>query len=1402
MPALQTAVLGVLIAAAVSMVVFRVAMPYAFADSQIVRETAWQQTGQEPGPISVAIRSVVGINPQWWNNMEQIQAQQTPEAFFPPALQWTARAPIIFPLTNMILYGMGLTAGLLAWLAFLWAVGRISQARPDWLAHALPVFWIGTYFLFMGTRWVKSIRYFLPLYPFLFLLAGWALVYLWQRSEVKWQKAAVGLLAAVVILPSLLWANAFTEIYRQPVTRVTASAWMFDNIPSGATLLYETAADPSRVAGPQEYQLPLRGFDFFAEGMPLYLHFRLPEDGTVTAVRLNYLRNPLGQAANSTLRVTLNPDSALPASAEYSFALDNERRAVTIPLPPTRAAAAGQNLLLVEHIGGAAVEAGTSIIANEHWDDPLPVRYDGRDPYSGYYQGVREGQIPITNIDNFEKREGFERWLAEADVIALSSQRALWHVPRLPLTYPMTTRYFEALFNGELGFDLVAEFHADLHIGPLYISDTGGKLGWGAPPTIGWPPPGEHAAEEAFSVYDHPPVWIFRKTERYDPTVVSQILGEIDLNQVVFTNPGQATQARNGLVLSSEEVARQQAGGTFRELFNPDGVLSQNPWLAAVVWWLAVVALGWIAFPIAYIALRGLPDRGLSLSRILALLLISYFGWLMGSLKWLPFTRPTLLLGLALMALASALILWRRWPEIRAFLRENGQLVGFSELFSLGLYLLFILVRLGNPDVWDVIWGGEKPMDLAYFTAVMKSTTFPPYDPWFAGGYINYYYYGFVYVGGLTLLLGIVPAVAYNLILPMLYSFVGLGVFGLTYNLVLTADRRRQTADDAPQTTGGRRSAVGGQLSAVGSQRSAVIAGVFAAMLAVLLGNLAQVRLIMDVWLRAGSSGVNTGLTAVDNLAQFLSGGYNLLIRGQNAPIYPGDWFWSATRAIAHAPGEAGPITEFPFFTFLYGDLHAHMIALPLTLLALGWAFSLVMGHGLTRINTDSLLAWLVGVLAIGSLRPTNTWDWPTYLFIGALAIAYSVYRRHGRFGLQMAGQAGLHIVALVALTTLAFLPFSQNYGAGYTSLQLWQGSKTPVGDYLLIHGLFLFLAVTHLLRELRAWGSEWTTDGLARWQPVIWPLVGALALFPLVMFVMWLRGYLIAPIALPIIVLAGILGLRPNLPVARRIVLILISSAVGLTLFVEMFVLEGDISRMNTVFKFYMQVWILLSVAGGAAFIWSWQAAVSDWGAGRRNIWQGALALLLIASLLYPILATRAKWQIRMNREAPITLDGMAFMPTTHYFDTDYLGQGQRVDLVYDYEAIQWMQRNISGSPVIAEAHSGNPYRSVGNRISMYTGLPAIVGWDWHQRQQRAVLPGNQVGDRIRDVIFLYNSYTPEEALPILAKYNVRYIYVGQLEWTYYNPQGLLKFDEMVRLGYLEEVYRNAGTSIYRVNE
>ena len=129
------------------------------------------------------------------------------------------------------------------------------------------------------------------------------------------------------------------------------------------------------------------------------------------------------------------------------------------------------------------------------------------------------------------------------------------------------------------------------------------------------------------------------------------------------------------------------------------------------------------------------------------------------SLKWLPHTRDTLLLSLLALAALSAVLFVRRRREMMSFVRERRGYILFVELLGLALFGIMVVIRLGNPDVWDVIWGGEKPMDLSYLTAVMRSTTFPPYDPWLAGGYLNYYYYGFVFVGALAKLLGVMPAV-------------------------------------------------------------------------------------------------------------------------------------------------------------------------------------------------------------------------------------------------------------------------------------------------------------------------------------------------------------------------------------------------------------------------------------------------------------------------------------------------------------------------------------------------------------------------------------------------------------------------------------------------------------------
>jgi YYY domain-containing protein len=516
-------------------------------------------------------------------------------------------------------------------------------------------------------------------------------------------------------------------------------------------------------------------------------------------------------------------------------------------------------------------------------------------------------------------------------------------------------------------------------------------------------------------------------------------------------------------------------------------------------------------------------------------------------------------------------------------------------------------------------------------------------------------------------------------------------------------------------------------------------------------------------------------------------------------PISTGDWFWSATRAINFEPGEAQPINEFPFFTFLYGDLHAHMIALPMTLLALAWAVSLVLPGGrYPRFGGLSLIQWLLGGLAIGVLRATNTWDFPTYLMIGMIAVAFSLYQGHRRWSWTTLATAGLQALLLALLAVILFWPFAANYKVPYSSFSLWPGSYTQIGNYLLIYGLFLFAALTYLILEWRAWFRKQMSQSGSLLRRLLLP--GALFVlgYSAVLTFMLVRGYAIAPLALTVALAAGLLTLRASMPVERRVVLLLIAIAFSLTLLVEIIVLDGDIGRMNTVFKFYMQVWVLLSVTTAVGLVWSWPIIKTR--ANLRVAWAFVLLVLVGMATLYPLLATKAKWDSRMSSRAPYTLDGMAFMETTTYADRAYDGQPRIINLANDYNAIRWMQRNIDGTPVIAEAHSNNPYRSIGNRVSMYTGLPAIVGWDWHQRQQRAILPAAFVRDRITDIERLYSTSDVVEALDILERYGVGYVYVGELENAYYAPEGLAKFERLADMGLLQEVYNSGTVRIYEV--
>jgi uncharacterized membrane protein len=251
----------------------------------------------------------------------------------------------------------------------------------------------------------------------------------------------------------------------------------------------------------------------------------------------------------------------------------------------------------------------------------------------------------------------------------------------------------------------------------------------------------------------------------------------------------------------------------------------------------------------------------------------------------------------------------------------------------------------------------------------------------------------------------------------------------------------------------------------------------------------------------------------------------------------------------------------------------------------------------------------------------------------------------------------------------------------------------------------------------------------------------------------------------------------------------LLIGGALALGMAVEVVVLKGDISRMNTVFKFYLQGWNFFAISSAFALAFIARRLRPEF----RMLWWSAFTAMLLACFLYPVLATNAKVHDRFDASLGPGGDGMAYMTRAVYSD-----QNQQLQLVWDYQAINWMLDNIKGSPTIAEANT--PLYRWGSRVSIYTGLPTVIGWDWHQKQQRAAVDGQQVDRRIADLRDFFNTPDPAQAIAFLRKYGVSYVYMGDLERAYYDAAGLAKFDQMAGQGQLNVVYDNGHVKIYRV--
>ncbi len=855
------------------------------------------------------------------------------------------------------------------------------------------------------------------------------------------------------------------------------------------------------------------------------------------------------------------------------------------------------------------------------------------------------------------------------------------------------------------------------------------------------------------------------------------------------------------MLLSAQQTQADSAAPPLWQVFDPGGWATQ---FSLPLWWLLIEMLGLAAFPLAYLALPGLYDRGWGLSKTLGILLLGYITWLPVSMNLVPYGRAVALGAMILLVGASAIAFWWRRNKIVAFVRERYRAILIVEAVTLAAFVFFILIRVGDPDLWHISRTSETMQDFAFLNGILRSRTLPPIDPWFAGGYMNYYYFGIFLIATLIQITGIAPAVAYNLAIPTLFALT----IGGVYSVVAGISRRPWV-------------------------------GLLASWCVGLAGNMNG---IVQLW-----GEIQAGLAH------------------KKVPLFD---FWQSGHIIP------GTITEFPYWSYLNGDLHPYVIDMPFEVLGLGIAASILFTPAVSR-RSAYVPSFIVAALVIGCMAVANTWDAPTYaiLILGCYLMAewrqirLAALEADQRWWRQLTWQRAcllaLPLVAVPLGALVLYLPYYLYYVTLYTSVG-WntiapQADLSPLSQ---VFGLWLFILLSYFTLALHdrwqdfaahRFTSQRLFDSAAKRS---WLLAALATVAILALIYAGVHAILFGLLAAVIVLLAG----RRNSQTQQFIYLLALYSLAIVTLveFIHLrdFLDTTILQRMNTVFKFYEQIWILLAVSSALAIWQIWQGLLAAQtimrglarmpGFATRSkpatadeeeptvkrprvvasakiawtskifgtAWSAALAVLLLSTAIFLFQGTPVRLAQRFNwyglqsygaRPLSTSLDGFAFM---YYW---YPG---------DAQAITWLNEHVSGAPVILEATTDKTYQWYG-RVASFTGLPDVVGWEYYEMIFRGESPSHT---QAVDVATMFTNGDPQTTLALLHRYQVRYIYVGQLECLTYgldvtNPMfpssqqvqdctahhgvvgSLTLFDQLVEAGEMYVVYQNAQTTIFAMS-
>ncbi len=834
--------------------------------------------------------------------------------------------------------------------------------------------------------------------------------------------------------------------------------------------------------------------------------------------------------------------------------------------------------------------------------------------------------------------------LEQADFVLFPTRRIYGSIARADDRFPATSALLANLFAGNLGFELVAAFDS-------------------RPRIFGFELPDE-LADESVTVYDHPRVLIFRRTEVLAAREIAERAREFpdppwELEDFLRASPGAARAAR-----------------------------PSSPWLRTVLLLGAVELLGLAAF-----ALFGAGWRrpgAFAASRVLGVFAFAHLIWLAAILGRADFdARNARLLFVGLVALA--IWVWLRsgrpLPERREWL--------WSSVAFYGFVALFLAARAWQPAIF---WG-EKPMDFGILRQLLRTDSLPPQDPWFAGAALNYSYFGQFVVATLGKLSGLGAPYLYNVAIAL---FAGLAA-SAAFASGLLLSRRIRT-------------------------------GLWSIALLLLLGNLSG----LATWLR---------LRDLDF-----------------------DLFWATSRIIPDT------IDEYPFWSLLFADLHAHLLALPLVILFCGVAVGRLRSRQRPRASTsavalrESLLAgWLLGLVAV-----TSSWS---VLSLGLLAIlaglaAGLLAQRRGGAALTSWWRETLAPLGVVAATAaLSSAPHWLRFRAPEGRLGVHLGPLATGAQIAQVFGLALLVCAPLLwalagrgrsragARRMRSIGAAAAVlvaalVGSAFVVPARWGLLGLGALALAACFSRRARSWspALAPFAAALALIAG----------------------------AEFFFVWD---RMNTVFKYHFDAWVFFGLAAAVVLgrvTTRRRGAILIGGTTAWHLWRAATAVALVLALTTSALAAIGALTAPRIAGPSGTLDGVAYLERSNPDES---------------EALRFLNEAVPGSPAIVEAH-GPSYGAFG-RISMHTGLPTPVGWGYHLFQRAH--PWSEIEERARRVATIYAAERRDEVCSALEALGVELVYFGELERAAYGAAGELRLDTWPEL--VQPVFRNSTVVIYRVS-